>query len=215
MPLDIAPVTFYLSTMTSSCRKPWQPKWPFMEGAILVALCAVVAPTAASVPARPGPSIDGKAGVVLTLFKYEDLFGRPDGDSKSFTQIDLDRNGVLSPEELRLAFGSRWQAMLKRLDRNGDGHVTLDEVQSSQSSSSAQGKASKETPPGRAGAGQGERQSTSPGGGSSEKSRVSGQDAQSRGAGNKSGPGASRGNGANSGKAGEQRREGAGSRARD
>lgn len=215
VPLDIAPVTYYLSTMTSPCRKPWRPRWPFKEGAILLALCAAVAPAAASVPAPPGPSIDGQAGMVLILFKYEDLFDRPDGGSKSFTHIDLDRNGMLSPEELRLAFGSRWQAMFKRLDRNGDGHVTPDEVHSSQSSSSAQGKASNGIPPGRAGEGQGERQATTPGGGSSEKSRVSKQDVQSRGAGNKSSPGASRGNGANSGKAGEQRREGAGSRARD
>ncbi|WP_432256576.1 EF-hand domain-containing protein [Limimaricola sp. AA108-03] len=129
--------------------------------------------------------------------------------------MDLDRNGVLSPEELRLAFGSRWQAMLKRLDRNGDGHVTPDEVQSSQSAWSAQGKASQETPPSRAGEGQGERQATAPGGDSSETPRASGQNAQKRGAGNKSGPGASRGNGANPGIAGKLRREGAGSRARD
>ncbi|WP_341213737.1 EF-hand domain-containing protein [uncultured Limimaricola sp.] len=153
--------------------------------------------------------------MVFAFFKYEDLFGGPDDGSKSFTQIDLDRNGVLSAEELRLAFGSRWQAMLKRLDRDGDGHLTPDEVQLSQSSSSAQGKASKGTPPGRAGEGQEARRGTAPGGGSSEKSQAGGQNAQKRGAGNKLGSDAPRKNGANPGKAGEQRREGAGSRDRD
>jgi len=212
--LDIAPAAFYLSTMTSACRKPWLPKWPFKDGAILVALCAAVAPAAASVPTPPGPSFDGNAGVILALFKYEDLFGHPDGGSKSFTQIDLDRNGVLSAEELRLAFGSRWRAMFKRLDRNGDGRVTPDEVQFSQSSPSAQGKASPGIPPGLAGEGQRARRGTAPAGAGSEKSRASGQNGQKRGIGNNSGPDAPRGNGASPAKAGE-RREGAGSRARD
>lgn len=171
--------------MTHLLGKLWPNRWPAKAGIALLTIVSVAAPAGASVPAPLSLSPETNTVLTPVLFKYEDLFGRSEGGSKPFRQIDLNGNGILSPGEMKRAFGSRWQSVLSNLDKNADGQVTLEEVESTGDSRGMQSKGRREqavgSHPGKASGARGNSKSAEPSGSSSGKAGNHGERGRSRG----------------------------------
>ena len=90
---------------------------------LCVAIFCVAATTASAGP-HGRPKIDANGDGIVDFEEMQAV--RPDLTLDEFNKMDTNSDGQLLPEELTAAFTAK---MMKRLDTDGDGAVTLEEME--------------------------------------------------------------------------------------